>query len=79
MAEDHFGLIIAAVVDDRVVNAAKGRAGVEGRVLDIERLHQIDDDVGTVLRLFLFYSGHWFSPPSNACSALHTKNGALWL
>jgi hypothetical protein len=27
------------------------------------RLHQIDDDIGTILRLFLFDSGHFSRPP----------------
>ena len=58
MAEDHFGLVIAAIVDDRIVDPAEGRTGVERGVLDIVRLHHIDDDIGAVFRLFLFYSGH---------------------
>ena len=59
IAKDHFGLIVAAVIDDRVVDTAKGCAGIKCRIFDIERFHQIDDDVGTVLRLFLFYFGHF--------------------
>jgi hypothetical protein len=79
MAEDHFRLVVAAVVDDRIVNAAKGRARIEGGVLDIKRLHQIDDDIGPILRLFLFHSGHCFPPPQVRGSALHTKKSAAWL
>src|SRR5689334_9271394 len=79
MAEDHFRLVVAAVVDDRIVNTAKGCARIEGGILDIERLHKINDDIRTVLRLFLFHSGHWFTPPQIRGSALHTKKSAAWL
>ena len=58
MTEDHFRLVIAAVVDDRIVNTAKGRAGIEGGIFDIERLHQIDHDIRPILGLFFLYSGH---------------------
>ena len=39
MAKNHFRLIVATVIDDRIMNAAKGRAGVERSVLDIKGLH----------------------------------------
>ena len=48
MAEDHFRHVIAAVVNDGIVNAAKSRARIKSCILDIECFHQIDDDVGAV-------------------------------
>ncbi len=38
MAEDHFGLVIAAIVDDGIVNAAESRAGIERGVFDVDGL-----------------------------------------
>ncbi len=49
LAEDHLRHMIAAVVDERIVQAAKRRAGIERDVLDLEGLHHVDDHVRPVL------------------------------
>ena len=46
--EDQLGPALAAVVHERVVEPAEGRAGVEGDVLDADRAQEIDDQVRTV-------------------------------
>src|SRR5262245_44070108 len=79
MAEDHFGLVIATIIYDGIMNAAERCAGIECGVLDIMGFHQIDDDVRAVLRLFLLYSGHLSRPPSKTCWKLNTRNQVLWL
>jgi hypothetical protein len=48
-ALDDLWLAVAAVIHDGVVQAAKTRAGVEGRILNAEGLQEIDDDIGAVL------------------------------
>jgi len=67
IAKDDFRFVVAAVIHDGIMNAAKGRARIEGGVFDIERLHQIDDHVGAVLRLLLFFPAlcfsHCYVPP----------------
>ena len=45
-AGDELGILIAAVIDDRFVQAAKARAGIGADVLDSERLDDIDHEVG---------------------------------
>ncbi len=46
-ARQELGLAIAAVVDDGFVQAAKARAGIGRDVLEIERLDDVDHEVGT--------------------------------
>ena len=45
-ARDHLGRVVAAVVDDRFVQAAEARAGVRADVLEAERLEDVDHEVG---------------------------------
>ena len=47
-AEDQLGHDVAAVVDERVVQAAVAGAWVQRRVRDLELLQQIDDDIRPV-------------------------------
>ena len=49
-AENHFriGRAAALVVDQRIVNAAKARAGIERDIFDAKNFQQIDDQIGTV-------------------------------
>ena len=67
IAKDNFRLVVATVIDNGVVDAAKRCARVKRSVLDIKSLHQIYDDVRTVLRLLLLYFalcfGHFPNPP----------------
>ena len=44
-AEDHLRLLVAEEVDDRVVQAAIARAGIERDIRDIERAQRLGDDV----------------------------------
>ena len=45
IAKDDFRLIVAAVIDDGVMDTAKRCARVKCGVLDIKSFHQIDNDV----------------------------------
>ena len=48
LAQDHFGHDVAAVVDQRVVQAAVACAWIQRGERDLELLEQIDDDIGPV-------------------------------
>jgi len=43
---DHHRRLVVAVVDQRVVQAAKARAGIESDVREVVTLDHVDDDVG---------------------------------
>ena len=48
--EDQLGPSGPAVVDQRVVQATKGRARIEGDVLDADRAQQVHHQVGAIAR-----------------------------
>ena len=48
--EDELGRPAAAVVHERVVEPAEGRAGVQGNVLDTDGAQEVHDEVGAVPR-----------------------------
>ena len=60
ITKNNFRLVIAAVIDNGIVNSPERRAWIERRVFDIKSFHQIDHDIRTVLRLFFFHSALWF-------------------
>src|ERR1051325_1720486 len=67
MEEDHCRFVIPAVIHDGVMNASKCRSRIEGRIFDVERLHQINYDIGPVLRILFLHSlcfRHCVSPLS---------------
>jgi hypothetical protein len=49
VAEDDLRRMVAAVIDQRIVQAAKGRAGIERDILELEGFEQIDDDIRSPL------------------------------
>jgi hypothetical protein len=48
--EDQLGGTVAAVVDQRIVQAAIGRAGIERDVLDADGAQEVDHEIGAVPR-----------------------------
>ncbi len=55
VAKNNLRSMIAAVIDQRVVQTAKGRAGIDRDVFDLECLQEIDDHVRTPFGARLFY------------------------
>ncbi|GCC49418.1 hypothetical protein chiPu_0033577, partial [Chiloscyllium punctatum] len=44
-AGDDLGLLVAAMIDDRLVQAAEARRAVHREILDVERLEHVDHEV----------------------------------
>src|SRR5258706_2702216 len=67
--------MIAAVIDQRIVQAAKSRAGIDRDILELECFQQIDDDIRSPLSprfLDFLLLGHGFSSQS-PCSEKPTR------
>jgi hypothetical protein len=79
-AKDGFRLIVATVVDYRVMDPTKACPRVEGRILNIEGLHHVHNNVRPVLGLFLFDSPLCFChcyPPLTVLDSILTASSTI--
>src|SRR5450631_1940108 len=53
-AGQEFGLLVAAVIDQRLVQCAKARGRIAGQIFDVERLDYVDHEVGARPAAFVF-------------------------